>query len=271
MAEPRIIYANFWDFASTRGLGPFITIDGRVYEQVPIYFFVDRESRRVASDFYDVRFTIRERGHNGSASGRCSSKGKGKGRKGGVAKPKPQVPCQRSFIMSAEDMLSVRPAEGAGYYAEPPVEISGGFDGVRTILIPRRHSLVTDEMERIKGESGRGLGLSDLGQKMSDVNARLTTFYMCWVVLDQLRSYTRREYTGAAEDDDDSQQRVVYLIQTAGAPAPQTVANSLRRQSGRLQDFLTAITGGRVAEEPFWLSLGRLFTDSGPRVALMLA
>ena len=262
MAEPRTVYANFWDFSSTRGLGPFIATNERVYEQVPVYFFVDRESRMVASDFYDIRFTIEKRGGNGSTSGY----GRGKRR---VSRPKPQSRFQRNFIMSTEDMLSVCPAEGEGYYAEPPVHISGQFDRVRTILIPRRLSLVTDEMERVKGEGGCGLGLSDLREKMSDVNARLATFYMCWLVLDQLQSYARR-YTGSAEGDD-GQQRIVYLIQTAGAPAPQAVANSLRRQSGRLQDFLTAITDGRVAEEPFWLSLGRLFTDSGPRTALMLA
>ena len=87
---------------------------------------------------------------------------------------------------------------------------------------------------------------------------------------DQGRPYDARDHRGTSDGDND-EQRIVYLIQTADEPAPQEIADSLRRHSGQLQDFLTAIMGGRVLREPFWLSLGRLFAESGPRVKLMLA
>ena len=252
MGVPRVVHADLRDGSSARGLGPFFRLGEKLYEQVPVFFFVHRESRMIALDFYDIRFTIKK-----------------KGQQGGTRDGTSELSWRRNFIMSAQEMFSVRPAEGTSYYNEPPIKISGGFNRVRTILIPRRHSLVKDEMERFKGVTNRGLGLADLRQKMSDVNARLTTFYMCWLVLDQLQRYAR-DHTGTSDGDSD-QQRIVYLIQTADEPAPQEIADSLRRHSGQLQDFLTAIMGGRVLREPFWLALGRLFAESGPRVKLMLA
>ena len=246
------MYADLGDSSSTRGLGPYFRIGKKLYEQVPVFFFVDRESRMIAQDFYDIRFTIKKKGQQGGTGD-------------GISKPA----FRRHFIMSPQEIFSVRPAEGDEYYNEPLIDISRGFNRVRTILIPRRHSLVRDEMEKSKGVTNRGLGLADLRQKMSDVNARLTTFYMCWLVLDQLQRYAR-DHRGTSDGDND-EQRIVYLIQTADEPAPQEIADSLRRHSGQLQDFLTAIMGGRVLREPFWLSLGRLFAESGPRVKLMLA
>lgn len=68
MEEPRLVHLRVEGCGikrarrrgCPRGGGPYLTIDGERYEQVPPFFFVSREARFYALTIYTIRFSVAE-------------------------------------------------------------------------------------------------------------------------------------------------------------------------------------------------------------------